>query len=308
MRSLTNSLAGIIYAAGWALVKRVPEPVARTLFRWAADAAWLRRGRGVHQLEANLRRVIGPENSAVRLRQLSRAAMRSYSRYWLEVFRLPVWTQPRIRSTFHLEFAHRLHDPLAIGRGVVVVLPHAANWDHAGAYATLIGAPVTTVAERLRPESLFDRFVASRRALGMEVLPLSVGGQVFGVLAQRLRAGGVVCLVGDRDLSRTGVEVDFFGERTRMPGGPAALAVQTGAALLPATLWYSTSGTHLRLHPEVPIPVEGSRTEKVAVMTQQVANVFAAGIATHPEDWHMLQPLWLEDLTSSPARVEVGNS
>jgi KDO2-lipid IV(A) lauroyltransferase len=179
------------------------------------------------------------------------------------------------------------------------------NWDLAGAWVTTeLETPFTTVAERLKPESLYDRFVAYREGLGMEVLPHS-GGEAFGTLARRLRAGGLVCLVAERDLSASGVEVDFFGARTRIPAGPALLAQQTGALLLPVTLWYDDSPVMRgQVHAPVEVPAEGTRAERTAVMAQALADVFAAGIAEHPEDWHMLQRLWLDDLEPREPRAE----
>jgi phosphatidylinositol dimannoside acyltransferase len=293
---MKDRLTDTLYAAGWAAVKRLPEPVARRMGQRIADIAWRRRGKGVLRLEANLARVV-PDAGPERLAELSRAGMRSYLRYWMESFRLPAWSRQRIRDGFECQELHHLTDGLAAGRGVVLALPHMANWDLAGAWVTAaLEVPFTTVAERLKPESLYDRFVAYREGLGMEVLP-HTGGSAFGALARRLRSGGLVCLVAERDLSSSGVEVSFFGEATRMPAGPAMLALHTGALLLPVTLWYDESPVmHGRVHPPVEVPEHGTRAEKTAVMTQQVADVFAAGIAEHPQDWHMLQRLWLSDL------------
>ncbi|MFD8675157.1 phosphatidylinositol mannoside acyltransferase [Streptomyces seoulensis] len=285
-----------LYALGWSTVKKLPEPVAAQLGRTVADAAWKRRGKGVQRLEANYARVV-PDASPQRLAELSRAGMRSYLRYWMESFRLPAWSAERVRTGFDPKGAHHLTDGLAAGKGVILALPHLANWDLAGAWVTTtLGIPFTTVAERLKPETLYDRFVAYREGLGMEVLAHS-GASAFGTLARRLRDGGLVCLVADRDLSAAGVEVDFFGERARMPAGPALLAQQTGAQLLPVTLWYDDSPVMQgRVHPPVEVPEGGTRIEKTAVMTQALADTFASGIAEHPEDWHMLQRLWLADL------------
>ncbi|WP_030157372.1 phosphatidylinositol mannoside acyltransferase [Streptomyces sp. NRRL S-244] len=285
-----------LYGLGWAGVKKLPEPTAVALGRRIADYAWKKRGKSVLRLESNLARVV-PDAGPERLRELSKAGMRSYMRYWMESFRLPTMDPERFGTDVEFKDEHLLREALASGRGVVVALPHLANWDLAGAWAIgHIGVPFTTVAERLKPESLYDRFVAYRESLGMEVLPHS-GGAAFGTLARRLRSGGLVCLVADRDLSATGVEVDFFGSAARMPAGPALLAQQTGAVLLPATLHYGDSPKmYGRIHPEVAVPKTGSRTEKTAVMTQAVADAFAQGIAEHPEDWHMLQRLWLDDL------------
>ncbi|MGA5288920.1 phosphatidylinositol mannoside acyltransferase [Streptomyces pseudogriseolus] len=301
--SARERLTDALYGAGWGTVKKLPEPVAVRLGRTIADAAWKRRGKGVLRLESNYARVVpgaGPE----RLAQMSRAGMRSYLRYWMESFRLPAWSPERIADSLSVKDLHHLTEGMAAGKGVVLALPHLANWDLAGAWVTTkLGIPFTTVAERLKPETLYDRFVAYREGLGMEVLPHS-GGSAFGTLARRLRDGGLVCLVADRDLSASGVEVSFFGHAARMPAGPALLAQHTGARLLPVTLWYDESPVMQgRVHPPVEVPESGTRAEKTSVMTQALADAFATGIAEHPEDWHMLQRLWTEDLdpTHGPA-------
>ncbi|MFE5219033.1 MULTISPECIES: phosphatidylinositol mannoside acyltransferase [unclassified Streptomyces] len=294
--STADRLTDSLYGLGWSTVKKLPEPAAVRLGRTIADLAWKKRGKGVQRLESNYARVV-PDATPERLAELSRAGMRSYLRYWMESFRLPAWSAERVRTGFDPKDIHFLTDGLASGRGVVLALPHLANWDLAGAWVTTkLGTPFTTVAERLKPETLYDRFVAYREGLGMEVLPHS-GGSAFGTLARRLRDGGLVCLVADRDLSASGVEVDFFGETARMPAGPALLAQQTGALLLPVTLWYDDSPVMKgQVHPPIEVPESGTRAEKTSVMTQALANAFATGIADHPEDWHMLQRLWLADL------------
>ncbi|MEU0115246.1 phosphatidylinositol mannoside acyltransferase [Streptomyces bobili] len=294
--SARDQLTDGLYGLGWSAVKKLPEPVATRLGRSVADLAWKRRGKGVQRLESNYARVV-PDAGPERLAELSRAGMRSYLRYWMESFRLPSWSPERIVSGFEPKDLQHLTDGLAAGKGVVLALPHLANWDLAGAWVTTeLKIPFTTVAERLKPETLYDRFVAYREGLGMEVLPHS-GGTAFGTLARRLREGGLVCLVADRDLSASGVEVDFFGATARMPAGPALLAQQTGALLLPVTLWYDDSPVMRgRIHPPIQVPGSGTRAEQTSVMTQALADAFATGIADHPEDWHMLQRLWLADL------------
>jgi KDO2-lipid IV(A) lauroyltransferase len=176
--------------------------------------------------------------------------------------------------------------------------------DHAGAgLISLTGVGFTTVAEALKPEEVAEKFLDYRRSLGMEVLPHNGGPSVFGTLARRLREGKTVCLVADRDLSASGAEVDFFGERTRIAAGPQALSVQTGATLVPVHLWYSGyARMGIRVLPAIPVPEDGTRVEKVAVMSQQLADAYAEGIAAHPEDWHMLQKFFLADL--DPARAK----
>ena len=180
---------------------------------------------------------------------------------------------------------------------MIVALPHTGNYEQAGYWIINRGAgSFTTVMERLKPEALFHRFLAFREGLGMEVLPATGGARPFGILAQRLRAGHLVCLVSDRDVTGGGIEVEFFGEKARMMPGPAQLAVQTGAALLPVTLWFEGSGWGAQIYDEIPVPPEGTRREKVAAMTQQLAEVYEAGIRAHPQDWHMLQPVFTADL------------
>ncbi|MCX5202531.1 phosphatidylinositol mannoside acyltransferase [Streptomyces sp. NBC_00237] len=294
--SVKDRLVDGLYGLGWAGVKKLPEPVVVKLGRTIADQVWKRRGKSVLRLESNLARVV-PDASPARLRALSKAGMRSYMRYWMESFRLPSWTPERIAADVRIADNHRITEALESGRGVVLALPHMGNWDLAGVWVTsCLGHPFTTVAERLKPESLYDRFVAYRESLGMEVLP-HTGGSAFGTLARRLRGGGLVCLVADRDLSASGVEVKYFGESAKMPAGPAILAQQTGALLLPVTLWYD--GPKMmrgRIHPPVDVPETGTRGEKTSAMTQALADAFATGIAEHPEDWHMLQRLWTADL------------
>ena len=297
------------YALGWALVCRVPESWARRAFFFGGDIAWRRQGRGVQRLEANLRRIIGPQASGKELRALSRAGMRSYARYWMEVFRLQVISQERIvASTVSPGNGEKAaFEAMAAGRGVIFALPHTGNWEVAGAWIIALGAgKFTTVAERLEPESVFLRFLAFRESLGFEVLPATGGNSRFGVLAQRLRAGGMVCLPADRDVTGGGIEVEFFGEKARMMGGPAALAVQTGAALMPAVLWFEDAGWGVRVFPEIPVPAEGSRRDKTIAMTQQMARAFEEGIAAHPEDWHMLQRVFVADFDPGRLPAEGG--
>ena len=289
MSRLRDRLVDVGYAAGWAVVRALPDPVAHRLFRAGADLATRRGGRGVDQLRRNLARVAPGQD-------LTRAAVRSYARYWCEVFRLPVTSQERIVQGMTTVGEQRLRTAVAASTGTILALPHSGNWDQAGAWCGATGVPFTTVAERLQPESLYDRFVAFRESLGMEVLALTGGPRPpYDVLAERLHAGGTLCLLADRDLSARGVDVLFFGERARMPAGPASLALQTGAVLLPVTLAFTRDGWLCTFHE----PVAHS---DVATMTQAVADAFAVGIAAHPADWHMLQRLWLDDLAADDPR------
>lgn len=286
------------YLAGWRLVRALPRPVAAAAFRAGADRAYRGGGRGVTRLAANLRRVVGPDLPEAELAELTRRAMRSYARYWMEAFRLPSLSREQVRDAFRLDGEEELAAAVAAGRGVVVALPHSGNWDAAGAWVAARGWPLTTVMERLRPEGVYQRFLAFRKRLGMEILPASGGERPpFDVLVERLRAGHVVPLLAERDLSARGVEVTFFGGRTRMPAGPALLAIRTGAPLYVASLWYEPERARGLLEGPIPLPDpdSGPLDQRVREVTQRIADLIAAGIARHPEDWHMLQRLWLDE-------------
>jgi KDO2-lipid IV(A) lauroyltransferase len=287
------------YVAGWRLIRALPAPLAGRLFAAAADLAVRRDGRSVRQLRRNLARVAGPDVAPAELDRLVRAGMRSYARYWLETFRLPSMDHGQIIAHVRTDGAENVDRAMAAGRGAVFALPHSGNWDIAGLWLVRRGYPFSTVAERLQPESLFDRFVAYRESLGMRVLPLTGGPHPpMQVLAERLRAGEAVCLVADRDLSRSGVDVRFFGEPTRMPPGPALLAATTGAALIPVHLYFDGEGWGQWIGPEIELG-DGPLRSRVQHATQALASAFESRIAEHPQDWHMLQRLWLADLDPS---------
>jgi KDO2-lipid IV(A) lauroyltransferase len=299
-RVLKERLLSGAFAAAWTVVCRIPEPWARWLFAFGAEIAWRRQGKGVQVLEGNLLRVLGPDADGRALRSLSRKVLRSYARYYLETFRLQEISPERLLAGMHNDSPNvpLTMEYLRNGRGVIYALPHSGQYEAAGAWIIVRGAgQFTTVAERLKPEAVFQRFLRFREALGMEVLPTTGGPNPSGVMAQRLRSGRLVCLVADRDLSDTAVEVDFFGDKALMPAGPAALAIQTGAALMPVSCWFVGEdewGTYV--HDEIPVPVQGDRRAKVAAMTQELATVFEKGIREHPEDWHMLQRIFIADL------------
>ncbi len=279
------------YATGWMAVRAMPEFAARNAF--GAAARYAARGGGPDQLRKNLARVlrVPPEDVPD---SLMRASLASYARYWREAFRLPSMDLPELGRELQSSILGKDHLAAALsgGRGAVIALPHSGNWDMAGVWLAQTHGTFTTVAERLKPESLYHRFIAYRERLGFEVLPLSGGERPpFDMLCDRLRDNRVVCLMAERDLTRTGVQVDFFGEPTRMPAGPAKLATATGAALLPAHCWFEGQGWGVDISP--PLDCTGG---DVAAITQLLADHFEKNIAAHPEDWHMMQPQWLADL------------
>lgn len=289
---LGGHLSDLGYAAGWRLVRAMPEFAARNAFE--AGARYAARGGGPEQLRKNLARVVGTTPADVP-GELIRASLASYARYWREAFRLP--------SMNHEVLARRLDDTtiggehiaaaLDAGRGAVLALPHSGNWDMAGVWLTNTHGRFATVAERLKPESLYKRFLDYRESLGFDVLPLTGGARPpFDVLAERLRGNGLVCLMSDRDLTKTGVRVNLFGEPTMLPAGPATLALATGAALLPAHSYYEPDVAVTDIGP----PLDVSSGD-VGAITQVLADTFGTNIAAHPADWHMMQPQWLADLS-----------
>ena len=287
---MKDSLSALAYFAGWRLVRTLPERSAYRLFSFIGRRAVKANGKSVQRLRFNLSRV-KPELSEIELENLVSRAFDSYLRYWCDTFRIQDWSTQRMQETVTLTNGHLLIDPMRSGRGVVIALPHSGNWDHAGAYFCSIGIPLVTVAERLKPEALFQRFLEYRNSMGFEVL--SLDSRSFATLMKRAREKRLIALVADRDLSRAGVDVDFFGYPSRMPAGPALLAVKTGIPLVVAHVSYTSTGIHIDFT-EVSVPETGDESEKVSKVVQACADLFARGIAEHPEDWHMLQRIWID--------------
>lgn len=285
------------YRGGWRAVRLLPDSAAYALFDRVADMAWRRRTKGALRLRANLARVVRDPDDAT-LDRLTQEGLRSYFTYWCDAFRLPDW-EPERTNRIDVRNHHILRDAIAAGNGAVGALPHMGNWDHAGAWVISHGIPVTTVAERLEPEAVYRRFQEFREGLGMTIYPLTGEGDVFARLAEHVRGGDFVPLLADRDLTERGVPVTFFGEPASMPAGPAALALRTGAPLIPVSTWFIGRAPHHTLVLQFDPPVDdpgGSHRDRVASMTQQLADVFARRIAEQPTDWHMLQRVFTADL------------
>lgn len=293
-----SRLAELGYAAGWRLARVAPGEVATRVFRAGADLAARRDGPRARQLRRNLARVV-PDATSAELDALVRNGLRSYARYWQETFTLPSADHDALldRLDGAMEGVDHLNDALAHGRGVVVALPHSGNWDMAGLWFVRHHGVFSTVVERLQPEALYQRFVDYRGSLGFDIVPLTGAGNPTPRLLRRLREGGVVCLLADRDLTGAGAAVEFFGGTARMPLGPARLAAATGATLLVIGCWFTPEGWGIRFHPPVPV-----RKRAAVEATQAVADCFATDIAAHPQDWHMLQPLWIDDLPAAALR------
>jgi lauroyl/myristoyl acyltransferase len=301
---VTARLTDAGFAAGWGAVKLMPEGLARRGFGLIGAGTVRRDGAGVRQLRANLRVATCGRLSEAELDELTERAMRSYMRYWEEAFRLPTLSRERIVSSTETTGLEHMERVRREGRGHVMALPHSGNWDAAGVwFVDWLAGPFMTIAERLKPESLFRRFLEYRESLGMRVVPLTGGERPSAVLLREwLDGGGSICLVSDRDFARSGVPVTFFGRPTTLPAGPALLAAQTGAALIPAVCQFTDTGWRVVFHPEVPVPAEGRLKDRVAQAMQGVADAFTATIPERPEDWHMLGRIWSDVPGDAPRR------
>jgi len=283
-------LSSVPYFIGWRLVRALPEKSAYSIFEKIGKIVLSRNGAQMKRLRSNLQRVV-PGNGPDAMDELMRDAVSSSMRYWCDTFRCSDWSKSRISTTVTATREELLTAPMKDGRGVVIALPHAGNWDHAGFYFCGMGFPLVTVAERVKPEALFNKFLEYRQNMGMEVLALD--GRSMGTLMQRAREGALIALVSDRDLSRSGVDVNFFGHPARMPAGAALLAIRTGIPLVTAFVSYTNTGIHIEFN-SVAIPSQGTEAERVTTVVQECADLFAKGISAHPQDWHMLQRIWTD--------------
>jgi lauroyl/myristoyl acyltransferase len=277
------------FLLAWEWLPKIPESIAKPLAAFVADLAWIGNGKGVRQLQTNLARVTGLQFDETR--DLTRRGIRAYAEYWRILFQLERFTAEEREARVILHGFERVDAQVAAGHGVVIAATHSGNWDLAGTVVAGRYNGVTTVAERLKPEALFDAFAALRTKYGLEILPHRGGDRpALDVLRERIEQRRIVALVSDRDLSRRGIDVTFFEARTRMAAGPAALAVSTGAALMPAAVWTEGDLVHVLIHE--PVDFDRSAPDAIAIATQRLADVFARDIAAHPTDWHMLQRVW----------------
>ena len=290
-----TSGAYLAYRAGAEVARRIPAPVGEPLARGLAQLVGLGFMRTrVRQVERNLRRIYGPGFRGLARRRAVAATFDSYGRYFYELFRLPGTPQPWIDARAHVTGMHHISDAIAAGNGLVLALPHLGNWDFAGAWLAGQGYTVTVVAEPLEPPELYEWFVATRAQLGMRVIALSptAGAEVL----RSLRVNEVVCLLCDRDLTGDGVEVEFLGERTTLPGGPAMLALRSGAPLIAVGCYFRPHGRHeLRILDPVDTERTGHIRDDVTRVTQDLAQRFEDLIREQPEHWHLLQPNWPSD-------------
>ena len=273
----------------------LPEPVALGLGDVVGDVLYRVRHDHRAMVKANLARVLdaGPGDADV-LDRWARRSFRAYARYWVEGARLPGTAPEEVVQHFFVDGLHHLQEGRDAGRGTILALPHIGSWEYGGAFLATQDLPMPPWRSASSPPALFDYFVEQRAAMGLTIVPL--GSKSGGAILSTLRAGGLVGLLCDRDIEGTGVEVEFFGERTTMPGGPATLALRTGARLCTGAV-YSGPGRDHRALVEPPLDTtrSGSLRADVARLTQEIATRLEGLIRRAPEQWHVFQPLWLAD-------------
>lgn len=241
----------------------------------------------------HLQRIYGCEMSEIELREKVRRAFASYARYWMESFRLPDVTGAQLEAGMVYEGLENLERARAQGRGVIMVMPHLGGWDWGGAWLAASGYPLTVVVEPVEPPELFEWFAGFRRSLGMTVVPL--GADATAAVLHTLRSGGVVGLLSDRDIGGHGVEVMFFGERTTLPGGPATLALRSGAPIVTCAVYFEGDAHRGVVCAPLDTTRQGSLRQDVARITQLIADELAGLIRRAPEQWHVFQPNWPSD-------------
>ena len=288
--TLKERLTYSAFLVAWWAGAHVPERVLRSIFQTIASAAWYVQIPSVKRLAFNLGRVVGLAPDSVSVRGLSRHAMSSYFHYWCDMFILYTLSLDDIVARTQLRNVENLQPVLDRGKGVMFAATHSGSWDLAAAAMMVQYGPLMTVAERLKPEALYQRFTQSRARFGFDILP-HVGGErpPTEVLAERLQQGGLVALAADRDLKGRGVKVDLFGKPVRLPLGAVRLARTTGAALVPVGVFYENGITIMQFYPEIDYSALGEREAYEAL-----ARAFETILSAHPEAWHMLQEVWLD--------------
>lgn len=315
LRLVRGQLSVLGFKLGWSAIRTMPSPAAYALFNRIADLAVLRNGTGVKRLRSNYARV-RPELGPRELDALVHAGMRSYMRYYCEAFRLPTLRREELDRAVVATGTEAPAAVCAEGGTAVVFVGHLGNFDLAAAWSAHHIAPVTTVAERLEPEELFQEFVAFRNSIDMDIIPLTGGDDPFASLLRVARTGGrVIALASDRDLTRNGVEVELLGHRARMAKGPAVLSLMTGAPLHAATVRYEPAPageglggyrTVIDMGPALTPRVAGTTAQKAQDLIQQCADHLAGTIREHTSSWHMLQRVFVEDLEPLESRISGG--
>jgi phosphatidylinositol dimannoside acyltransferase len=242
--------------------------------------------------EHHMARVLGPEADA---QSAGKEVMVSYGRYWAEALWARSNRVPEMMKSTTVEGLHNILDARDAGTGMIYALPHMGNWEAAAPIAVNEGVTVLAVAENLPNKRITDWFTRMRAEFGIEIVLATGSTEVMRQLEEGIAANKAVALLSDRDLKGRGVEVEFFGEMTTMPPGPATLALRTGAPLLPVGCYFDGEGHKVVVGDPIPIPDVGSRSEKVHAITQTLAGHLERIIRVAPEQWHLVQPNWPSD-------------
>ena len=283
--------------AATALSRHLPLAVATGIGRTLSFAsAHLSRDQRL-MVERNLRRVRpeaydGPLGQA-RLHRDVQRVFDSYSRYWVDLLRLPHLSEDQVVRGFRGTGMDQIGDSIDRGIGPILALPHLGGWEWAARWLSITGYQVAAVAEELEPPELNEWFLGIRRDLGMNIITL--GRNAATESGAAILSGQVMCLLCDRDLTGTGIEVEFFGERTTLPGGPALLALRTGAPLLPTAVYFEGGRCHGYVSPALDTERRGRLRDDVTRVTQDLAVRLEELIGRAPEQWHLMVPNWPSD-------------
>jgi lauroyl/myristoyl acyltransferase len=292
MSSLLANLNYFMYSTLWLIVRKLPKRLAYKMFDLIATIAYRRNRKRVQYLRKNYQHVF-PADSQDLINEKVQKGLRNAMRYWCDTFRISDWDSEEVSKSVETNREELLLDSFASGNGVIVALPHAGNWDHAGLYFCSKGIQVNTVAEHLKPERLFRKFLKHRESMGMSVLDLNA--QVITELESRLKKGALVALVADRDLSKSGVTVNFFNGKARMPAGPALLAYRTNAVLITAFVSYRKKGIQIDFSGPFKVEKQESESSEVTRLTQELALQFEKDISRAATSWHMQQRIFIDE-------------
>lgn len=301
--ALPSSITDALITAGYRSVAWLsgvlPRPLLAAAVQMGAGLAVRVAPRRADALAGNLERAHGrPLNGAER-RRCVREGFANYGRYWVESFRLHRTPVERIDANLQIGGYEHLEASLQRGRGTIVVMPHLGGWEAAAYWFTgIAGHPLTVVVEDIKPDGVRKFFLELREGLGMEVVAL--GDNPAKVVLQALGNNRIVCLLADRDIEGNGVEVEFFGEYTTVPAGPAVLALRTGASIIPLAIYFDGDGHRAVVRPPLATHRQGSFRSDVARVSQAVTDELAALIAAAPNQWHVLQPNWPADTPGGP--------
>jgi len=287
------------FKLGSTAVRFVPAPVATLGARAIGAAMGFGDAERRRMVERHQQRVHGGALSPSALRRAVQRTFDSYARYWVELFRLPSLSAADLDAGMSYEGFEHVVAARAAGRGAILVIPHLGCWDWAGAWVATQGVPITVIVEPLDPPEVFEWFADVRRELGMTVVPLGPDAGTASIRA--LKNNELLCLLSDRGIGGGLVEVDFFGERTELSAGAATLALRTGAPILPVAAYYRGAMHHGVVRPPIPVSRTpgASLRDDVQRITQLVAAELEALIRKAPEQWHLMQPNWPSDRTST---------